>query len=509
MDQEKTDKKNHELEKRIGSLSPKILAALFNDLVAKDAKFGDRLEALLLSHDKKALYSFLLSRMEAFYSLAELPSFRDLFSLARDLRTFLSDIEIFLFPSDSELALDLLDRFFTLDYLLAEFEEDATPLQEVFSEASLLWLRIAKTLDRKADVLERILDHFLNDRASAKADMLRRADLALSPDDLTHLSERLLQEVDHQENEAEDAWLRYRVALGLRYLSSLLRRPALLEKSILLLDDTPGPRQIREIVQAYLDDEGPESALMRLAGDWGDLEIERLKLLDLVYGAMDDREMLFEIRREAYAAQPSAESLQALLEVCAPDEREAYLAAVPDMALHAGNLYSALNLLFAANFPLEAEALLAGRKEELARYDHMALGRILAKFEKADSLRGQIFCIRALVSGILSEGKVRAFDKALDYCETLARLDEKGLFSEPLFSHQAFLKALHEGYAGLSSFWQKLDARFGTAFSSKAFPEKQADPPIPGESSASVPRETSREVKKKRVPRGTSGGVFG
>lgn len=503
------DAKIRELEKRLENVSRKNLAAFFLDLATRDSRFSDRLESLLRSHDSNSLNTFLLSRMEAFYNLAELPSYRDLFSLARDLRTFLSDLEIFLAHEDPMAALDLLDRFFTLDYLFAEFEEDATPLQRVFSEASILWLRIAECLNKNEDVLERILGHFLNDRSNAKGDILAKADIVLSGDELFLFSERLLEELDHQESEAESDWLRYRVALGLRYLSTLLRTPDLLVKSILLLHPEPGPRQIREIVQAHIDFEGPDAALPWLTGDWGEMEMERLKLLDLVYGAMDDQEMLFEIRREAYAAEPSAESLHALLEVCGKDEREAWLAEVPESARHAGSLYSALNLLFAARFFHEAEELLFERNEDLLHYDHTALGRLLEKFEKEELVRGQILCLRVLVSGILLDGKVRAFEKALDYCETLMRLDKEGNFSETPFSHEIFLSDLRKKHGNRTAFWQKLDARTGANLPIEKNPGKTSEGAGAKDSATNVSRETSGSKEKKKVSRGTSGGVFG
>lgn|GEM_PF-5641426 len=447
------------VKRDLSILNLETVNRFLTDLAEKDTRIRERVEALFLSSDAAMLSESLKARLDSFHALPEALGFRDLFPLARDFRAFLSDTEILMAPLDAGVALDLVDRFLDLDRILDGLEEGGGPLQAVFSEACDLWLDLAAKSGLAMPWGEKILAHFLKDRFGVRANLMRHGDRLLSQEKLALLADRMLADAEEKALDAGGEWRRYRLAMGLRYLSQALRDPELMAQSVTLVQTEPSPRQIGDIVQAYLDYEGPEAALAWLTGDWGERELERLDLLDQVYGAMDDREMLFQIRRERYAAQPSAEYLLALLDVCDPEEREAFLATAPETARHTTSLYSGLNLLLSVGAVTDAETLLVERQADLTAYDHTAVLRIQEKFEAAHSTLGQILCYRTLVEGILEEARFRAYVKAVGYCGILARLDERFKNYGLIPDHAAYLASLRMRYGDKRVFWQKLEGQ--------------------------------------------------
>ncbi|MCW7754797.1 hypothetical protein OOT00_12470 [Desulfobotulus sp. H1] len=516
------------------SLDLDTVGRFLEDLAEKDPRIRERVEALYRSSDASALSDYLKERLDHFHALPESLGFRDLFPLARDCRAFLSDTSILMAPLDAGVALDLVDRFLDMDRVLEGLEDGGGPLQSVFGDACDLWLTLAAESGLAMDWSSRILEHFLKDRFGVRVNLLRHADILLPADQLEKLAERMVSDAEDKAMDAGGEWYRYRLAMGLRYLSQVLRDPELMARSVTLVQSEPSPRQIGDIVQAYLDYEGPEAALAWLAGDWGDRELERLDLLDKVYGAMDDREMLFQIRRERYGAQPSADYLLALLDVCDADEKEAFLASAPETARHTTSLYSGLNLLLSVNAVKEAERLLAERLDALSSYDYTAVLRIQGKFDAAGSPLGQSLCFRALVEGILDEARFRAYGKAVAYCETLEVLDSLISSYGDLPNHLQYLSWLRKTYGDKRVFWQRMDGHsagdaeqedWQDASDSSVFVEKRAEKQgtvqggmgyghdasleVPsGRIVKKVPRETS-SVPSRKVPRGTPGGIAG
>lgn len=518
----------------IASLNLETVSRFLEDLGEKDTRIRERVEALFLSSDAMALSECLKTRLDGFHALPEVLGFRDLFPLARDFRAFLSDTRILMTPLDWGVALDLVDRFLDLDRVLEGLEDGGGPLPPVFAEACDLWLEIAARSGLAMDWGERILNHFLKDRFGVRANLMRHADRLLSAEAMARLADRMMADAEIKALDAGGEWRRYRLSMGLRYLSQALRDAELMARSVTLVQAEPSLRQIGDIVQAYLDYEGPEAALSWLAGDWGDRELERLDLLDQVYAAMEDREMLFQIRRERYAAQPSADYLLALLEVCDAEEREGFLASAPDTARHTSSLYSGLNLLLSVEATAEAENLLIERQEALGNYDYTAVLRLQEKFEHAGARLGQIVCYRTLVEGILEESRFRAYAKAVGYCEILAELNDQVSNYRTLSSHEAYMAELRTRYADKRVFWQRLAGEepeenedAGNGFRGQGRGTDWQHDVLSHENSGSlrgkkVPRETSGELRSKKVsretssvtpprkmPRGTPGGVLG
>ncbi|TWI75598.1 hypothetical protein LZ24_00646 [Desulfobotulus alkaliphilus] len=528
----------------LSGLNMKTLALFLEDLADRDARIRERVEALYLSSDASALSAHLKKRLDGFYGLPETLGFRDLMPLARDFRAFLSDTKILMAPLEAGVALDLVDRFLDLDSLLEGLEENGGPLQPVFSEACDLWLALAAQSGLAMDWGEKILKHFLKDRFGVRVNLMRHADRLLGPEQLTRLADQMLKDAGEKAMDAGGEWQRYRLSMGLRYLSQALRNPDLMAQSVTLVQTDPSPRQIGDIVQAYLDYEGPEAALSWLAGDWGERELERLDLLDQVYAAMDDAEMLFQIRRERYAAQPSADYLLALLEVCDADEREGFLASAPETARYTSSLYSGLNLLLAIGSVREAEALLVERLEALTAYDYTAVLRIQEKFESAGAVLGRILCYRTLIEGILDEARFRAYGKAVAYCRILEDLEVAAVYHGGLPGHSSYMDLLRQRYGDKQVFWQRLDGRDESPEADEIIPDahdfdneadlsghdgvgdgmdfsKPGTDPVAKKTEASfwgagksvhgdfgekVSRETYGKNIRKKVPRGTTGG---
>ncbi|TYT75262.1 DUF6880 family protein [Desulfobotulus mexicanus] len=529
--------------KGLSGLNLKTMALFLEDLAERDGRIRERVEALYLSSDASALSDYLKKRLDGFYDLSGNLGFRDLMPLARDFRAFLSDTKILMAPLDAGVALDLVDRFLDLDSLLEGLEESGGPLQPVFSEACDLWLSLAAQSGLAMDWGEKILSHFLKDRFGVRVNLMRHADRLLGPDHLSRLADQMIKDAGEKAMDAGREWQRYRLSMGLRYLSQALRNPELMAQSVTLVQTEPSPRQIGDIVQAYLDYEGPEAALSWLAGDWGERELERLDLLDQVYAAMDDGEMLFQIRRERYAAQPSADYLLALLDVCDADEREGFLASAAETARHTNSLYSGLNLLLSIGHVRDAETLLVERLEALTAYDYTAVLRIQEKFESAGAVLGQILCYRTLIEGILDEARFRAYGKAVAYCRTLEDLEGEAVYHGGLPEHSSYIDLLRQRYGDKHVFWQRLDGKgedpdddsgsesrdFGeeSGFSDNeeiwnerdflktraSFTGKNtesafldADKSVQGDLERNVSRETYDKKFRKKVPRGTSGG---
>lgn len=428
------------------------------DLAEKDFRIQARIMALSLSRDPVALAGQLGERLDRFRETPGELGYRDLHPLARDFRAFLSDVHLLLAPVDPGVAFDLVDRFFELDALLDGAEEGGGPLQDVFREACSLWLVLAAESGIETDWASRIWEHYQSDRFGVRTDLLRGADLVVEKEALSSLAKRMLAELPEADSDPTTFdWQRYRAASGLRAIARALRDADLVARSMTLLQPEPNPRQIAEIVQAYLDYQGPESALQWLTGDWGEREAERLDLLDQVYTALDDDEMLFEIRREQYALNPTADHLDALLVVCEMEDRQAFLAAVPETARCAPSLYSGVNLLLSVDLSMDAETLVLERMDQLRSYDYTALLRLVGKFRNFGCRLALVACYRALLDDILEESQFRAYGKGAEYLRELERLDRRIDTYDPLYPHSVYESRIREQHVRKRAFWQRID----------------------------------------------------
>ena len=448
-----------DLKHRLNEVDVKVLQDFLLSLYVRYPEIADAIESLVLSNDPAAFTKAIKKRILSIKRGSKFIDYREGSSFARDLEAIVADIKSGLLEDSPENAFELAELFLdTAEPVLNRVDDSGGVVGEVYREAVLLWLQAAKRWDGgRVDWVDRVYRLYSKNDYGVFDPLLPNSHILLDKDQLTQLAWRYesdLRKTMKGSNEEDSlSWkaLSARVALGM--VAEAMKDPALYERSVLIGSPEPNDLQKKSIIDMYLKFGCADEALRWLRKSWdARFERDRLRLLDQAYEQKGDLESQKRVRRQLYQLSRSYESLEHYLEILTEDEKEAARSQAVSEA-EKGDVIVSANLLLMLGETERAQSLVLARNDELGASYYGGLHDLAKCFDQDHCSLAATACYRALLLGILGEGRTKAYGHAARYYKILGIMANGISSYGPLVDHKDFIRQLEQDHGRKRSFW--------------------------------------------------------
>ena len=443
------------------------LVAVLVALAEEDAALPGRIAARVRSDPCPDADTTLAGRLERFQTERFSASRYEGCALARELDTWLEDLETGLLATDPVAAWSLVDRFLRTDgHVLGGAGDSDGAIREVYRRACALWHRAAAAHPTESTWVERVYALHADNEHGTRDAILDEVAGGLSEPALRQLAQRYEREATACADlgsaraggaageEDRDRLVCAATALG--QVAWALKDAALHERSVRILSPQPNALQAEHIAEQYLRFGPIEKAVDWLTRSaWDDTRVvERLTLLVRVYEALGDRDRLVDTHRQLWECSLSPERFAEYTALLSLREREVARRQAMERAQQSDDPVSAGLFLLELGEPECAEATVLRCREQLRSGFYGDLIELARGFERVGRALPEVLCYRATIEQILDEGRSAAYHRAVRYADRLAALhphvpDYRGLPDDAAYGAQ-----LCERYGGEREFWR-------------------------------------------------------
>ena len=451
------------LKQKIAELDPEILRRFILDLYQSYPDLSDRIETLALANDPQSLQKAIAKRIASLKRGRRFIDYRESAEFSRNMESIVGDIERGLLDNSPRLAFEVVDKFLaTAGKVMERVDDSSGEISYVYREAVLLWLRSAKAWEGSTvDWQERVYKLYQENDYGVLDALLPNSYLLLTEDQLRQLAWRYESELRQaiREKSADDSlnWKAITGQVALCSVADALKDPALYERSVLIDSPEPNGLQKKSIVKRYIEYHQPDEAQRWLDTDWGTrFEADRQTLLEQLYEQSDNIDQLREIRQQIYQREKSYTSLERYLSTLSVEQQLKARQQAIQQAELGGDIMVNASLLLKLDEAERAQKLVVSRHDELESCFYNTLINLAKDFEKQACQLAATVCYRALLLGILIQGRSKTYAHAARYYKKLVVMAENIADFTPLEDNVVFLEKLETKHGRKRSFWERV-----------------------------------------------------
>ena len=432
-----------ELRAKLEEVDRDQLASLITQLADEDNGIRDRAEALALRGDPTAHADALRQRLERWKRGRHFISYSETTTFARQLDTWLDELEEELLAVNPEVTLKLVDAFIRSDRRIFDRADDSNgSIGDAYRRACGLWLRTAARLGASPTWVDRLHDLHADNGYGVRDALLDDAGTLLSELELRRLANIYEQEFRTETKQrTRDPYRSLAPAAAMGQVARAARDAELYERSVRLHSPQPNTLQTLEIAKQYVRFEPVDKAVPWLTGAAGSRrDVDRLDLLAAAYEKLGYRSRLLEVRRQFWENTLSAEALREYITLLPPSERDEARRRAVERASHSDDVIMGTSLLLSLGESASAEALAWRLRDRLidAYYTHLI--NLTKQFEAADCALGAVLCLRALTDQILMAGRAKTYAMPSDTSIASPQLDSRVSNYRELPDHRRYLE---------------------------------------------------------------------
>ena len=349
-----------ELRAKLEEVDRDQLASLITQLADEDNGIRDRAEALALRGDPTAHADALRQRLERWKRGRHFISYSESTAFARQLNTWLDELEEALLAVHPETTLKLADAFIRSDRRIFDRADDSNgSIGDAYRRACGLWLRAAATLGASPTWADRLHDLHADNSYGIRDALLDDAGTVLSELELRRLAK--IYEQEFRTEASRTTGDRYRSLAPAAAMGQVARAAGdaeLYERSVRLHSPQPNALQALEIANQYVRFGPVAKAVTWLTGAGGSgRDVDRLALLAEAYEKLGDRSRLLEVRRQLWEDTLSAEVFREYIALLPPSERDEARRHAVEKAFHSDDVVVGASLLLSLGESASADAL--------------------------------------------------------------------------------------------------------------------------------------------------------
>ena len=451
---------SHELRAKLEEVDREQLASLITQLADEDNGIRDRAEALALRGDPTAHADALRQRLERWKRGRHFISYSESTAFARQLDTWLDELEEELLAVNPEATLKLADAFIRSDRRIIDRSDDSNgSIGGAYRRACGLWLRAAARLGASPTWVDRLHDLHADNGYGVRDALLDDAGTLLSELELRRLA--TIYEQEYRTEAKRTTGAPYRSLAPAAAMGQVARAAGdaeLYQRSVRLHSPQPNSLQALEIAKQYIRFGPVDKAVPWLTGAAGSgRDVDRLDLLAEAYEKLGDRSGLLEVRRKLWENTLSPEAFCEYIALLPPSKHEEARGHAVEKASHSDDVVMGTSLLLSLGESASAEALMWRLRDRLvdAYYTHLIdLGK---QCEAAECAVGAVLCLRALTDQILAAGRTKTYRYAKRYLDRLGALDGRVSDYRDIPDHRGYLEHLREAHGRKRSFWKLVD----------------------------------------------------
>ena len=449
-----------ELRAKLEEVDRDQLASLITQLADEDDGIRDRAEALALRADPAAYVETLKRRLERWKRDRHFISYSESTAFARQLDTWLTEVEEELLAVNPEATLKLADAFIRSDRRVLDRADDSNgSIGDAYRRACGLWLVAAAKLGASPTWVDRLHDLHADNGYGVRDALLDDAGTLLSELELRRLAkiyEHEFQTAAKPTTGNPDRSFAAAAAMG--QVARAAGDADLYERSVRLHSPQPNALQALEIARQYVDFGPVEKAVQWLANVPGSgRDLDRLDLLAEAYEKLGDRSRLLEVRRQLWENTLSPEAFREYIALLPPSQRDKARRHAVEKASHSDDVVMGTSLLLSLDESTSAEALVWRLRDRLVDAPYTHLIDLAKRFEAADCAVGAVLCLRALIDQILAAGRTKTYRYAKRYLDRLAVLDDRVSDYREVPDHRGYLAHLRDTHGRKRSFWKLVD----------------------------------------------------
>ncbi len=443
-------------KQRLIELGPEALADALLELAERDGE-ADRLVKRMISPLPGNTQRFKtkmagIKRLRRFIPRKESSRFaQELYSLLQDLKAEVKD---------PRLGVELTAAFFETDEAVFETCDDSNgSIGDVYRfEAAALFEDYARNCNDKDWIVDLVLHLNRNDGFGVRDVLIDRAAKYLPESSIRALIARFHQMAEEEEDKefGKRHWL-----FGIESLARQIKDAPLFEKTRIASWGKLNSAACVDIARVYLESGDARTArswLERIPESESFQAHERDALLLEVYGQLHDGKKRTEVAWRVFKRSRSEESLQELLAVIGPDQRERVVADEVGLMLTEEDLsLSDLTFLIELGRLSGAEDYLLQRAD---RIDGDLYGCLLPPAEALDAGGRPLaatLIYRALLDSILERAQSRIYSHGVRYLKKLDALAKSISDWHGLEDHAAYTARLRDNHIRKRAFWSRYE----------------------------------------------------
>ena len=313
------------LRAKLQDADPGQLVSLLMQLAEEDDAIRDRAEALALRADPTAYADALRRRLARWTRGSRFISYGESTAFARQLGTWLDELEEGLLAVNPAAALKLTEAFIRSDRAVIGRADDSNgSIGDAYRRACGLWLQTAAQLGASPVWVDRLHDLHANNDYGVRDALLDDAQTLLSELELRRLA--TIYEHEFQTDATRTTAAPYRSLAAAAAMGQVARAAgdaALYERSVRLHSAHPNSLQALEVAKQYVRFGPVDKAVPWLAGPSGSgRDIERLELLAAAHEQLGDPARLLDVRRQLWERTLGAKDLREYLTLLPASERD-------------------------------------------------------------------------------------------------------------------------------------------------------------------------------------------
>ena len=449
-----------ELRAKLEEVDRDQLASLITQLAHEDHGIRDRAEALALRGDPTAHADALRQRLERWKRGRHFISYSESTAFARQLDTWLDELEKELLAVNAEATLKLADAFIRSDRRIFDRADDSNgSIGDAYRRACGLWLRAAATLGASPTWVDRLHDLHANNGYGVRDALLDDAGTVLSELELRRLAK--IYEREFRTGAKRTTGPFYHSIAAAAAMGQVARAAGdaeLYERSVRLHSPQPNTLQALEIAKQYVRFGPVAKAVSWLTGAAGiGRDVDRLDLLAEAYEKLGDCSRLLEVRRQLWEHTLAAEALREYITLLPPSERDEARRHAVEKASHSDDVIRGTSLLLSLGESTRADALAWKLHDRLIDASYTDLIGLAKQFEAAECALSAVLSLRALTDQILAAGRTKTYRYAKRYLDRLTALDRRVSDYREAPDHRGYLEHLRETHGRKRSFWKLVD----------------------------------------------------
>lgn len=392
-----------------------------------------------------------LKRTRRFISRRETPEF------AGELEALLEDMKAGI--SDPRAGAELVAAFYETDRaVFGQCDDSDGIIGDVFRhEARELFVHYASRCEEKQWLAQLVLKLNRDDGYGVRDSLIDCAASYLPESIMRDLVARLWELA----GEETDVFLARHWFFNIESLARQLKDAHLFEKARLAAWPELTIAACLDIAGVYLDVGDAETALSWIErvpkGETFKAD-ERDRLLLAVGEKLGDREKMTEAAWRIFRRHRGERTLNTLLDVIGPDQRERVVAGEAQAILRSGELsYSDASFLIQAGRIDDAETHLLDRADQLNGDLYSSLLPLAKNLERDGRFMAASVIYRALLDSILRRAQSKYYPYGVRYLKKLDSLAGKVANWRGALNHQAYVEKLRQAHGRKSSFWSRYE----------------------------------------------------
>jgi hypothetical protein len=447
---------NDRKEKLIG-LGADVLADALLNLAMRLDEAEDQIEQLLATPEenvrrfKKKLSSLKRSR--------RFIDWRDVGDFSHELEMLLQDLNAGV--EDPLTGLELVAAFYETDKAIFERCDDSNgEIGDVFHyDAQKLFVDYASRYADKEKIADIVLKLNLKDDYGVR-DTLMGCAAEYLPEPVIR---SMIAELQKRADQAEDEYGKRHHLMLVESLARQIKDAALFEKTRIASWGELSTAAFVDIARVYLESGDAETAhawLKKFPKGQTFKADERDELLLEIYQKQGDFKKLSNLLARQFRSYPSADTLEALLDVVGHDKRDEVIATEVAKILASTTLRESDAVFMMSIGKIdEAEEYLLGLANQFNgdHYDSLLPLATAMESENRDLVASLIY--RSLLVSILERGYTKAYPHGIRYLKKLGKLAAGISDWKEFTQHEAFIDWIYENHGRKHSFWSKYEAK--------------------------------------------------